>query len=164
MKGNAKNFVGYTGIVTISQYTNGKKFIISKTHNNGNTPLFEFFADCLLGEFAKARTNLPEKICLIKASEAGMATEGSGFIYLRSNPIKQPTANKECIVKYSFIVPREVLEAGTYEKIRLYRGSATTFDDYSAEVLANLNPSDWSDSSVLVIDWELIISNVGSAE
>ena len=69
MKSTTINNIGYTGIVTLSQYTNGKQFILAKTHNAGANPLFNFLADCLLGDFSVAAYSLPSKVMLINKVE-----------------------------------------------------------------------------------------------
>ena len=55
IKGIAKSSLEYTGIVNLSQYINGKKFTIAQLHNAGGKPLFEFLADCLVGDFEIAK-------------------------------------------------------------------------------------------------------------
>ena len=57
MKNTAINHINYTGIVTLSQYINGKKFLITQKHNAGAHMLFDFLADCLVGNFDLVKNN-----------------------------------------------------------------------------------------------------------
>ena len=69
MKNIATNTLGYTGIVTLSQYINSKKIKIAQVHNEGSYPLFNFLSDCLLGDFSIAALALPNKIMLLKKDD-----------------------------------------------------------------------------------------------
>jgi hypothetical protein len=156
--------IGYTGIVTLSQYIGGKKFIVAKTHNAGGKPLFNFLADCLVGDFEIARIDRPTKILLLNIDDnqqKSVATD-TRFIYMLSKP-ERVYSDSEGIVRYSFIVPQDIFAGTKFNAIGLYTDTATTQDvnDYAA--FCTLAPDFFNNvsvSSVLVLDWELHISNV----
>jgi hypothetical protein len=161
MKGIAKNTVGYTGIVTLSQYIQGEQIIIAKKHNSGGYPLFNFLADCLTGAFDIAKLDYPNKIMLLNESDSGNveAASEAGFLYLRTNPEKVYSATSG-IVRYSFIIPTEDISSD-FNAIGLYMSSATISDlsNYAAICKIDVSSSTISSSSVLVVDWELHITN-----
>ena len=162
----AVKHIEYTGIVTLSQYTKGKKFTIAKIHNTGGKPLFNFLADCLTGDFDIAKMDRPTKILLLNIDDAHQVTaaKNTSFIYLLSKPEKV-YSEAGSIVKYSFIIPQEYFAAGNangatrFNAIGLYANSATSAEDYAA--YCEVDTSDWSISisSVLALDWELHLSN-----
>jgi len=171
MKNTAINNISYTGIVTLSQYTNGKKFIIAQKHNAGKHPLFDFLVDCLAGNFELARKNMPSKIMLLKSNKNITDTEvydsKSQFIFRQTIPEKVNDSEKDK-VRYSFVIPRTVLETADFDAIGLYTDSnqcstATEINDYAAICKLTEENKDsaltMSASTALVIDWELIISN-----
>jgi hypothetical protein len=160
-KGIAINTVGYTGIVTLSQYTKGKRFIVAQTHNAGGKPLFNFLADCLAGDFNIAKLDWPTKILLLNVDD-GVISKASNtrFIHLLSNPEKV-YSDSEGIVRYSFIIPQTIFAGTSFNAIGLYPDSATLndFNDYAALCKIDTSKANISISSVLVLDWELHISN-----
>ena len=87
LKSSTTSRVEYTGIVRLSQYTGGKKFTIAEMHNVGGKPLFDFLADCLIGDFDLAKLDRPTKILLLNIDEERniMAADNVNFIYLLSN-------------------------------------------------------------------------------
>ena len=163
------NYLEYAGIVTLSQRAGNKKINIAKVHNAGGLPLFNFFADCLLGDFNLAILNRPAKIMLLKISEdedtgivsINKATE-SGFRPLLNVPEKLNYSDKSAI-RYSFMVPYDVVSGTTFNAIGLYPASATEaqsdIENPAAYCTLNLAKTSISRSSALLIDWELYISN-----
>lgn len=164
MKNKALNSMQYTGIVTLSQYINNKKIPIKKIHNKGGDTLFSFLTDCLIGDFDIAKLSRPTKIMLLQVdeneSEITVTDRASGFIYLLSKPEKiyNNTGNAACL---SFKVPRDMLSGTEFNAIGLYSDNATIYDynKYSAICLIDINNNELSVSSVLDVDWELILSN-----
>lgn len=172
-RSKAVNNIGYTGIVKLSQYTNGKKFSIAKVHNAGGKPLFDFLANCLAGDFDIAKKNLPAKILLldIVKAESGEITvnaaDNTGFITLLSKP-ELVYAEDAGVVRYRFIIPQEYFAAGTsvgavrFNAIGLYPSSVkSTADASQFAAYCEVDTDDWSLSaaSVLVLDWELHVTN-----
>jgi hypothetical protein len=174
MKNTAINTLEYTGIVTLSQYIGSKKIEIARIANAGGNPLFTFLADCLAGDFDVAKLNRPKKIMLLKRT-AHESTDGetatsydyeskSYFIDIRNKPEKVYTEEKKGLVRYSFMISRDILEGAEFNGIGLYTESAKDSDlaNFAAfcEVTDSIGkPNSLSSSSVLVIDWELSISN-----
>jgi hypothetical protein len=183
MKNIITNNLKYAGIVTLSQRIGNKKIPISQIHNNGNLPLFNFLTECLAGNFETAKTIRPTKIMVLKrikdtdvrtGEEKVVFESMSSFIYLLATPEKRYSSETAAISKvcFSFILTRDLLETIDFEDndsnttymLGLYPANATRNDlsDYSA--ICELNPSNINSSnigasSVLVVDWELAISD-----
>jgi hypothetical protein len=165
IKSIAQNNIGYTGVVRLSQYTCNKKFTIAEIHNEGGKPLFDFLADCLVGNFTEASANMPTKISLLYKDDAENyeQAEGTSFIYLLNAP-ERVYNEKEGVVRYSFIIPQEYFAGGNPNSVRfnaigLYCDSTDDINYYAAR--CDIPVDDWSISisSVLVLDWELHIAN-----
>jgi hypothetical protein len=172
MKNTAINTLKYTGIVTISQYIGSKKIKLAQTHNAGGNSLFNFLADCLVGDFSIATLNRPTKIRLLNHSTTiDLATNKtvetytpvSDFLYLYTKPEKVYDISKG-IVRYSFAISRDTLESGDFNSIGLYNDSATGSDteNFAAFCEIEIPRTEILASSLLVVDWELIISNMSS--
>lgn len=167
MKSMTNNTLGYTGIVTLSQCIRDKKIVVAKKYNKGGNPLFTFLADCLIGDFDIARLERPIKILLLKVTENKSGNDdiqkasNTGFIYLLSKPEKVYSTSAG-IVRYSFIIPSDVLTDSDFNAIGLYTNSATEsdFENYAALCkIDDMDKNNISVSSMLVVDWELIITN-----
>lgn len=164
-KNKALNSIQYTGKVTLSRYIGEKKVKIAQFDNAGKYSLFNFFSDCLLGDFDIAKNNRPTKIMLLDKKESDTGEKyyesRSGFIYLFNKPIKSYDQSKG-IVQYSFHIYQDILESTTFNSIGLYPNSASlvNFDTNFAAVVDNVTTTiKVSGLSVLVVDWELTISN-----
>lgn len=175
MKSTALNSLKYTGIVTLSRYTNKKKTPLATLHNEGGYSLFSFLSDCLVGEFDTARLARPTKVMLLNTvytaedNDSGQVkkiSSASGFIYLMTQPEKVYTdsmANSSTVC-YSFIIPRDTIEAAEFNSIGLYADSATLSDvenfaafcRFPGELKTEISTSN---SALLAVDWELNISN-----
>ena len=164
MKNTAKNNLSYTGIVTLSQYTDKKKKIkLKQVYNAGNNPLFNFLSDCLLGDFDLARINIPTKIMLLKVDDKKEHFEkatSASFIYLltKAEKVYSPNAG---IVRYSFMISQDTLLENPFNAIGLYTDAATEedLDNYAAYCLVDSSELRVASSSMLIVDWELIIAN-----
>jgi hypothetical protein len=162
IKGKAINSLSYTGIVRLSQYTNGKKVTIAEEHNEGGKILFNFLADCLVGDFDIARQDRPTKILLLREEDGNLAkASNTSFIYLLTRPEKVYSKENECVIRYSFIIPQEYFIGTNFNAIGLYAESADEYNvsDYAAYCYVEANEWSISRSSVLILDWELHISN-----
>ena len=168
MKNTAINSLGYTGIVTISQYIGSKKVKIAQIHNEGRKSLFNFIADCLAGDFDSASIDRPYKIMLLKAtkdigSDELILEKRSDFISLVSNPEKIYSPNSG-IVRYSFIVTKDKLDTTDFNCIGLYAKSTivseSDINNFAAICEVDTGEYQLSISSALVIDWELHVSNM----
>lgn len=162
LKGTTIKTLGYTGIVTLSQYTNGKNFVISKVHNQGGTALFDFLADCLAGNFDTARLNCPYQILLLNVenNEISPATSAADFLTILTRP-ERVHSDTEGIVRYSFIIPADMLVGTKFNAIGLYSKSPASYLDYLAYCTVDPYNSGTalSQSFVLAVDWELHIKN-----
>ena len=166
MKNKAINIISYSGIVTLSQRIGKKKVQIAQAHNRGGVSLFSFLANCLLGKFDV--TSVPAKIKLLyQGVQDGVEeyTSASGFIFLRTTPEAQEESSGACRVRYSFTIPRDMLENLTNSSdlgLGLYASSAKEGDPENFIAfckLEALNNTQLALNSSLLVDWDLQISN-----
>lgn len=175
------NGIGYEGKVTLTLKSNNK-VLKSKTYkNNGTVQLFKFLGYCLMGacEDAEAKRLLPTRLLLLE----NFSNSGSGDV-TTADPqnvaartdwqsfAQTPTivtTNAQVKVTYNFEVPKAAI-TNTFNQIALYGAGMDISEnlvDFSAYhyltnpygALENQNPKDWSATTVLLIDWELTISN-----
>lgn len=166
MINRALNTLEYSGIVTISQRIGNKKIEICKVHNTGGNSLFNFLTDCLVGDFDIAKLNQPKKIMLLRkvVDEVNIISyeDISGFIGYISKPEKI-SSDKGSTVRYSFIVSKAMVEnvEDITDKIGigLYSESTTDPENFAAYCEMPFNKNEISNSAILVIDWDLNISN-----
>ena len=167
MKNVAVNSLKYTGIVTLSQYIGNKKIKVDEIHNAGGSTLFDFFAYCLLGDFDIAAHSRPKRIMLLSRPEGTSEyVSASGFLDVYSKPEKLFKSNM-CTVRYSFILSRDFLQSSdsSFTHIGLYGSNALASDVANFAAVCKINKDRWnnmSESSLLVVDWELNISNASS--
>lgn len=169
MKNTISNNMNYTGIVSLSQYSSGKKFLLKQIHNAGGDVLFNFLSDCLTGDFELAKISMPVKIMFLNITENDNGSKefkraaNHSFSYLMTKPEKiyAPGAGT---VRYSFMIPYDAVKGTEFNAIGLYADYAkedSGLDDFAAYCMVDpdeLNLS-LSTSSALVVDWDLIISN-----
>ena len=165
MKSSVINSLKYTGIVTLSQYIKGKKVKLSQVYNSGNNSLFDFIANCLVGDFDIAQVKRPTKIRLLKKDDDGTYKAASGFIFLLAKPEKviNTSTKLQAAVRFSFIVPADMLTK-KFDSIALYTNDVSDLDNYVEDYAAicdvdDINTNTIVSSAVLVVDWDLIISN-----
>jgi hypothetical protein len=164
IKGVITDTIGYTGVVTLSTRVRGKEVKLATIHNNGGWPLFDFLADCLVGNFDTAKIARPNRILLLNIDDSNSITKANdtGFIPLASVPEKVYN-DAEGIVKYRFTIPQDYFVGTNFNAVGLYTGTATDADveNYAAfcYIGDKLSISDLKISSVLLLDWELHISN-----
>ena len=163
MKTLAKNTLTYSGLVTVSQYVGRKKIKLAQNHNDGGTALFNFLVDCLVGDWARAKTTRPVKVRLLQKLDDTSYTPQSGFIYLRANAEKI-TINGIPTARFSFIIPKDHVEGANFYNLYLglYTDEITEEADLSEYVaicdltkLLTVNTI----NAALVVDWDLVISN-----
>jgi hypothetical protein len=162
MKNIAINTLKYTGIVTLSQYIGKDKTVVKKIKNAGGAALFNFLADCIAGDFDIAKLTRPTRIMLLNADkELTNITPVSGFIPILTSPEKVSSSTGTVgAVRYSFIIPREYFELN-FNSIGLYSNVVSTdeADKFSAFAWVDIASNSISKSSVLVVDWELMVTN-----
>ena len=117
MKNKALNTLSYTGIVTLFKYVGSKKVKLAQAYNSGGPSLFNFLADCLIGEFSTAQASKPAKIMLLNKTEDGYESI-SGFVFLRTKPEKVEV-NHQCRIRYSFMVPRDLVEGSNASSLSI---------------------------------------------
>lgn len=161
---NTANILNYTGIVTLSQYIGDKKIKIAQAHNEGKIALFDFLADCLIGDFDIAKINRPTAIRLLNKDKDGIYKGVSGLIYLLNKPEKLYDEDEgSCKVCYSFSVSSSLLEDEMeFTSVGLYSRHAALSEPGDFAAVCDINNQETSQidsSSVLIVDWELIIAN-----
>jgi hypothetical protein len=173
MKNIAVNALSYTGEVTLSQYIGTKKVRIARGHNTGGASLFNFLANCLIGDFTYVKANYPTKIKVLNQEvfeDAYKYSSVSGFLFLRKPPTKVEEKPDECRVRYSFTIPRDLLENATSVStlgLGLYSNSAEeAFPENFVAFCAltgdlAIKPNEIVNTS-LVVDWDLVITNGSS--
>ena len=168
--------LGYEGKVTLTLKGDRGHTLSSKTYkNSGTAKLFEFLGHCLIDDYDEAKRLLPHKILLLynKAesradAKAKEVTAMSSFQSIVQTPTIFSDSNTEQVkVVYSFEVPRASI-AGPFNQVALYGANVTEVEDFSAYYYLvdtssnNLELQDvdsWSTTTVLLIEWELTISN-----
>lgn len=166
MSNKAINTLQYSGTVKLSQNIGGKIFELATLQNAGGSALFNFLSDCLIGDFDMASINRPSKILLLNIDDDGTIRRLSGFINQTGKPEKIFTEDGSGKVRYSFTVHRDLLESidlAELNNIGLYTGSASLQSpgEYAALVpVGNINDQNVSDTSAILLDWELNITNV----
>jgi hypothetical protein len=164
MKGKTTNTYKYTGTVTLSQYIGDKKLQIAKIHNAGENPLFDFLADCLTGDFELAVKNRPNKIRLLYSEnqDCTITSYRSDFILINSPPTKLLNSSDTPFggVTYSFVIPYDQIWQGGFNLIGLYCATAQG-DSAMPAALCQVGELNLTQSSVVLLDWELKISNGG---
>jgi hypothetical protein len=171
--------LGYEGKVTLTLKSNNR-ILKSKTYkNNGTAILFKFLGYCLINAFEDAKALLPSKILLlynhgnnpIDASPTDVEVRSDWRGWAHAPTIISDSASAQVKVVYSFEVPRAAIADGPFNQVALYgsgeeenSASITEFsayyyltDDFGA--FEPIYKSDWSASTVLLIEWELSLSN-----
>jgi hypothetical protein len=165
--------LNYTGVVTISQYIKDRKIKITQLHNTGAASLFSFLANCLAGNFASAKDNWPTKIKVLERITEGAKEQHytynslSGFIFLRTAPELDLSNLTEGRVRYSFMIPRDLVENITNKTdigFGLYTNGALEDEpeNFAAFCAIDGTLTGELNNSSLLVDWELIISNPNS--
>lgn len=173
--------LGYEGKVTLT-LKSSDRVIKSQTYkNNGTVELFKFLGNCLASRFNEAAKLLPTKILLLyNTSSDGPLSKNarnviyrSGFIGYAQPPTIVDDENTESVkVTYNFEVPYHMVE-NTFNQVALYGASKSTeniskdYTEFSAyHYLTDNNGefddqdvSTWSATTILLIEWELTISN-----
>ena len=169
MKSTAINTLRYSGIVTISRYIKQKKIKLAQVKNTGGQSLFNFFSECLAGDYRLAEVYRPAKILLLKyeeildggVSKLTVSPASDNFVHLLAKPEKVYNTSAST-VRYSFIVSGDMLQSTRFNGIGLYPESATldTCKDFAAFCRVDeLEDVSISPSSILVVDWELNVLN-----
>lgn len=174
MKNIARNTLNYAGIVTLSRQIGNKNIKVAEVHNTGGASLFSFLASCLSWDFSSAYANRPAKIKLLSYNKdpdgdgKDSYTPVSGFIFARTSP-EVISGTGECRVRYSFTVPRDLVESIPQSSsdfgIGLYAHNAEEDDTKNFIAFCSLTTdndtlmSNTLVNSSLLVDWELLVTN-----
>jgi hypothetical protein len=164
--------IGYEGKVTLTLKNNN--FILkSNTYkNNGTAQLFKFLGHCLVGAYEEAKPYQPYKLYLLKNSSNGTdakSVEVCSSVYhtLAKTPtIISDDNTSQVKVIYSFEISKAAI-VSSFDQVALYRVDSDGPTDFSAyyyltDEYGNLKAEDvsqWSATTVLLIEWELSLSN-----
>lgn len=168
--------LGYEGKVTLTLKSNNR-IITSKTYkNNGTNQLFKFLGECLKGNFGTETKKLvPNKILLLenKSGDTPMSAQPTAAEprSLWQAIVQAPTlisddATSQVRVTYSFEVPKAAI-TGSFNQVALYGAEINQATDFSAYyylvddtgAFESQDASTWSTTTVLLIEWELSLSN-----
>lgn len=165
------NNVAYEGTVHVRVVDNGHTCYSTTLKNRGTGKLFEFLSLCLLGLFTKAKPLVPTKLRLLYNSPTGERQACSSFVSLSKAPTSDVEGDTAAAV-LSFTVPYAYIYSATengddkpFNQIALYSAAETDINemcayyDITAVEAASMNPASWSQTSLLIIDWELQLSN-----
>ena len=166
--------LGYEGKVTLTLKSNNR-VLKSKTYKNkGTAQLFKFLGYCLMDSYEEAKNLLPAKLLLLYNHSEYRAEAIPTNVDLRSTWqtfAKMPTIiseSEQVKVVYSFEIPRAAIDERGFNQIALYGVGVEDFRDFSAyyyliddrdEKLETEDVQKWSATTILLIEWELSLSN-----
>lgn len=171
--------LGYEGKVTLTLKSNDRVLKSHTYKNNGTAQLFKFLGYCLIGHHADVENLLPTKIALLHNRSETLANATPDNVVARSNfigitqtpNIISTNSPAEVKVTYSFEVPRSSI-IGDFNQVALYGSGITdigsdigNFSAYYYLVDSAKNEFEkqdvdlWSATTVLLIEWELSLSN-----
>ena len=177
-----KDGLGYEGKVTLTLKSNNRVLKSQVYKNRGTARLFKFLGHCLINDYAGAKNYLPTKILLLHnsgsapeskfAADSKVLNQRSSWQGLSQQPTLISESDTEQVrVIYSFEVPRTA-RTGTFNQVALYSAgvqdheithfSAYYFLEDGDGNFDNQNVNDWTATTVLLIEWELILSNKNS--
>lgn len=173
--------LGYEGKVTLTLKSNGRVLKTKTYKNKGTAQLFKFLGYCLIGAYEDVKALLPTQIMLLFNREWNAGREGASPTAVEKRSSLRGLAQTPVIISengpdqvrviYSFEVPRATISGGAFNQIALYGAGATETDmtDFSAyyylvDEYGDIEAQDpdrdnWSATTVLLIEWELIFSN-----
>ena len=173
--------LGYEGKVTLT-LKNKNRVLKSKTYkNNGTAQLFKFLGYCLMDLYEEAKSLLPAKLLLLHNYSDSLANAIPKSVDLRSDwqtfakapSIISDSSTEQVKVVYSFEISRAAIDERGFNQIALYGAGVEDFRDFSAyyylvddrgEKLETELVADWSATTVLLIEWELSLSNNKAVE
>ena len=171
--------IGYEGKVTLNLFKNNKLINKYPIHNTGRITLFEFFISCLAAQWDAAYDKYPNKIVLFRRgaddetdfdatywTEDYIVTPAQGIIQA-SVPEKTSNENGSCSVKYHFRIPTALIaggDAGQITKVGLYNNlvqleNPLAYIFVPTAIQEELAAANNNPNLVIILDWELIISN-----
>lgn len=166
--------IGYEGKVTLTLKSNNR-VLTSKTYkNNGTAQLFKFLGNCLIGSYEEAKKYLPSKLLLLENySKDGNVRDAKSVnacstwqTFAKTPAIISDDDTSQVKVIYSFEIPKAAISK-EFNQVALYGAEPEDIYDFSAYYyLTNIRGelesekiSDWSATTILLIEWELSLSN-----
>jgi hypothetical protein len=167
--------IGYEGKVTLTLKSNNRILKSTTYKNNGTALLFKFLGDCLIGSYEDAKKYLPSKLMLLY-NNSGIMVDAVNATSVNACSTWQTLAKMPAIISeanpaqvkviYSFEIPRAAISKA-FNQVALYGADVNNIDEFSAyyyltNVQGELVPEDassWSATTILLIEWELSLSN-----
>lgn len=173
------NTCEYSGTLTVSLSDQGQILKTVKLHNEGREYLFSFFANCIVGDVAKINSLRPTKIRFLQKDANGKYTAASSFISMDTiaeitkterNDSSGATINGAA-ARLSFRVGVPLIH-GDFNYVGLYHSAATEDDISNPSAIFNISDTinsadlkqDYTDTTVILIDWELELINVNTEQ
>ena len=175
----------YEGKITLTLKSNGRTLQTKTYKNKGTAQLFKFLGYCLMGSYEEVKQLLPTQIMLLyndtgrdnvlNATPTSVEPRSSLRGLAQTPTIRSDSNAEQVIVTYSFEVPRATIYGGAFNQIALYGDGMieSDFQDFSAffylvddfNAFESHDPDrdDWSATTVLLVDWELSLSNKDSS-
>ena len=170
--------LGYEGKVTLTLMSNDR-VLQSKTYKNkGTIQLFRFLGYCLTDSFEEAKRLLPNRILLLNNRSSNPDTANPKDVepqtywheYVQAPAIEVSNADGgQVSVIYSFEISKSAI-SGDFNQVALYGAGMdykSEYQDFSAYYFLRTEngafdtqtATDWSATTVLLIEWELTLSN-----
>jgi hypothetical protein len=109
---NKLSTISYNGQVTVKAI-DGKRTLYSyKSHNTGKQKLFDFLANCLIGNFVAAKSAMPCRIACF-SGKVSKDTKVSTYVYRDSSNYLDNKTDGSTEVVFRFRIPYTCLKAGT---------------------------------------------------
>jgi hypothetical protein len=168
--------LGYEGKVTLTLKSNNR-VLKSKTYKNkGTAQLFKFLGYCLIDSYEDAKNLLPAKLLLLynhaeyraEATPTNVDQRSTWQTFAKMPTIISENESEQVKVVYSFEIPRAAIDERGFNQIALYGAGIEDFRDFSAfyylvddidEKLKTESVQGWSTTTILLIEWELSLSN-----
>lgn len=173
--------IGYEGKVTLTLMSNNRVLKTQTYKNSGTAQLFKFLGYCLIGRSNDVENLLPCKIALLfNDSSTSPASANEYSVQRRSRLMEIAQAPiissqpEEVKVTYSFEINKSAI-FGAFNQVALYGygynnenidlGNLGNFSAYyyladnTKDEFKTEDTNNWSATTVLLIDWELSISN-----
>ena len=176
----------YVGDITIKLTEGDRVYSTKHYHNNGAVKLFNFFADCLIGNFNVAKSSRPCKIVLFKVKEDDSEldpetgevdptkaiwdddTRISTKVFYDSAVTPGASEESGSTVTYHFRIPYlSLVDGERVRKLALYPDIISSYRDDrcayyilpAAEEIQIPGPAGVSSNFTIIIDWKLHIYN-----
>lgn len=166
--------IGYEGKVTLTLKSNNRVLTSTTYKNNGTAQLFNFLGRCLIGAYDEAKRYLPSKLLLLRNETANNDARDAKKVHACSTwqtfaklpAITSDADTAQVKVLYSFEVSKAAISE-EFNQVALYGADVTDVTDFSAYYyLTNIdgslkeeNAANWSATTILLIEWELSLSN-----